>query len=225
MFCKNCGTQIPDESVFCSVCGTRQEQMVQQPVQMQQVQQPIQPENEEQEVLTPEEAELAKKRKYLKIAGVVIALGIGFAVMVDGVAGQDVPFGTKASAFLGNADAQYEIAKAYQTDRENNDKYIEWLEKAADGGNVEAQYDLGMHYNSKKMISWMKGENDNKNIKETIKWITKAAENGHAKAQVYLGDLYSDSTWVTKDMDVAIKWYKKADEHGHIMAHYMLESF
>ncbi|MBR6922398.1 MAG: zinc-ribbon domain-containing protein [Clostridia bacterium] len=41
MFCKNCGAQIPDGSVFCTECGTRvQEEPVQEPVQ----EEPVQPE-------------------------------------------------------------------------------------------------------------------------------------------------------------------------------------
>ena len=62
MFCKNCGAQIPDGSVFCTECGTRvQEEPVQEPVQEEPVAQepiqeePVQPEYVQQEYVPVEQ--------------------------------------------------------------------------------------------------------------------------------------------------------------------------
>ncbi len=59
MFCKNCGAQIPDGSVFCTECGTRvQEEPVQEPVQEEPVaQEPIQEEPVQQEYVPPVQPE------------------------------------------------------------------------------------------------------------------------------------------------------------------------
>jgi hypothetical protein len=52
MFCKNCGAQIPDGSVFCTECGTRVQE---EPVQEEPVaQEPIQEEPVQPEYVQPE---------------------------------------------------------------------------------------------------------------------------------------------------------------------------
>ena len=52
---------------------------------------------------------------------------------------------------------------------------VKWFRKAAEQGDSEAQYNLGLFYD--------KGEGVEKNHSEAIKWYKKAAEQGHAKAQ------------------------------------------
>lgn len=61
MFCKNCGTQLPDGSVFCTECGARvqeepvdQEPIQEEPVQPEPVQEPVQPEPIQEEPVQEE---------------------------------------------------------------------------------------------------------------------------------------------------------------------------
>ena len=60
-------------------------------------------------------------------------------------------------------------------------KAVEHFKKAAEIGNVSAQYNLGVCYAS--------GNGVQKNVAEAIRWYRKAAENGHATAKEELRNL------------------------------------
>ena len=75
-----------------------------------------------------------------------------------------------------------------------------WCRKAAEQGDVEAQYDLGLYYYS--------GRGVKEDLVEAVKWYRMAAEQGHAEAQYKIGWCYSHShIWhkdVKKDLVEAI---------------------
>lgn len=74
--------------------------------------------------------------------------------------------------------------------------------KAAEDGDVKAQYDLGMCYVTGKGVS--------KDLPEAVKWFRKAAEQGHAGAQYILGGCYANGKGVSQDYEEAVNWYSKA---------------
>jgi TPR repeat protein len=94
------------------------------------------------------------------------------------------------------------------------EKSIEDLHKAAEQGDVDAQYNLGMAYLDAKGVP--------KNETEALKWFLKAAKKGHVQAQSKLGYLYSrrgltvesGGNDVPADLAEARKWYRKAAEQG-----------
>ena len=82
--------------------------------------------------------------------------------------------------------------------------------KAADQGDAEAQYDLGLCYEL--------GSGVPKDEVEAVKWYRKAAEQGNADAQYLLGSCYAEGTGVKMDEVEAVKWYRKAAEQGNASA-------
>lgn len=88
---------------------------------------------------------------------------------------------------------------------------IETLRKAAEQGDVNAQYDFGvLHANGKGGLP--------KNHAESLKWFRKSAEQGHAQAQYGLVMSYAFGFGVPKDNAKAIKWCRKAADQGHAEA-------
>lgn len=78
--------------------------------------------------------------------------------------------------------------------------------KAAEGGNADAQNNLGVMY--------FKGESVPKDLTKAAEWYRKAAEKNHIKAQYNLGILYQDK----EDFSSAVYWFGKAAEQGHSKA-------
>ena len=116
--------------------------------------------------------------------------------------------------------------------------------KAADQGDVNAQYDLaecyyygsgGVKKNVSEAMKWYRkaaeqghveaeyslgyccydGQNGAMDYAQAVKWFRKAAEQGHAKAQYFLGHCYYYGWSVDEDFAEAVKWYRKAAEQGH----------
>lgn len=86
--------------------------------------------------------------------------------------------------------------------------------KAAEQGDSDAQYNLGLMYKSGKGVR--------QDEKVAFKWYKKAAEQGVASAQYILGLMYHKGAGVRQDERVAVKWYKKAAEQKHATAQYNL---
>jgi hypothetical protein len=88
----------------------------------------------------------------------------------------------------------------------------ESYKKAAEAGNVEAQYQLANLY--ARGYAGIPKDNE-----EAFKWYQKAAENGNAKAQLRLGFCYDTGMLKTPtSKSEAEKWYKKAIEQGNVSA-------
>jgi TPR repeat protein len=79
---------------------------------------------------------------------------------------------------------------------------IAWYQKAAERGDVKAQYNLGEAYH--------KGEGVSKNNAEAVRWYRMAAEQGHAKAKYCLGVMYHNGEGVPKDYVEAYFWLSLA---------------
>ena len=89
----------------------------------------------------------------------------------------------------------------------NNTQSFEDIRKAAENGDAEAQYNLGLMYNN--------GDGVQQDYAEALKWYHKAAEQGNADAQYNIGDMYHDGEGVSRDYAEAAKWYHKAAKQGH----------
>lgn len=111
----------------------------------------------------------------------------------------------------------------------SQDTYSIALQKKAESGDAEAQYNLGRCYYG--------GLGTPKDYKEAVKWISSSAAQGNADAQYELGSFYSEGLSVPKNKNqegysegVAIPkdekqagtWYLKAGIHGHALAQYKL---
>lgn len=91
-------------------------------------------------------------------------------------------------------------------------KNIHDLRKAAEQGDAQAQFNLGMCYANGKGVK--------ENLTEAVEWYRKAAEQGHAQAQYELSGCYYLKYGY--DNNKCIEWLRKAAEQGHIKAQYQL---
>ncbi len=77
---------------------------------------------------------------------------------------------------------------------------------AAERGDAEAQFELGLMYDEGYGVS-----RDNQ---EAAKWYRKAAEQGDAGAQYLLGYMYDKGKGVPQNYQEAFKWTRKAADQG-----------
>jgi|GEM_PF-7094554 len=116
-----------------------------------------------------------------------------------------------AKANQGDADAQFKLAREYDTEGE---KHAEWIRKAAENGHAKAQWRWG------DLLQW--GDcGVTKDIDEAVKWYRKSADKGYKRAQFSLAECYfrGHITGVSpgEAFELALDWMKKAattDEGG-----------
>jgi len=87
---------------------------------------------------------------------------------------------------------------------------VAWFRKAAEQGDAEGQYGLGMCY--------FVGAGLEQDDAQAFHWYSKAAEQGLARAQNNLGGMYIDGRGVARDPELAVQWLVKAAEQGDVKA-------
>ena len=78
----------------------------------------------------------------------------------------------------------------------NAETINEWRQ-AAEKGDVDAQYNLGVFYSQDDSVD--------KDMTEAVKWFRKAAELGHVEAQYRLGLCYDKGDGIEQDAQEAVK--------------------
>ena len=152
----------------------------------------------------------------------------------------------KSRAEDGDVQAQLALAKAYDLGEgvpKDEEKAVQWWEKAAEHGNASAQVSLGGVYSLgagvpktyAAAVRWWKkaaeqgdvtaegnlgtayglGMGVPKDEVESVRWHTKAAENGNAASQFSLGMFYLQGAGVPKDEATGVKWLRKSAEQGN----------
>lgn len=117
--------------------------------------------------------------------------------------------------------AMVPVAKAYDkglgVDQDKTEA-IKWYKKAADAGETEAEWRLGVKYDlgdgvaidKQKALQWyLKAANTPKS-----KYWWHFVSSGVAESQRNLGYLYRDGEGVAKDAQEAFNWFMKAAENG-----------
>jgi hypothetical protein len=84
------------------------------------------------------------------------------------------------------------------------------LQKQADSGNADAQFNLGSMYH--------KGEGLAKDVTKAFEWYQKAAAQGNASAQEALGRMYARGEGVARDLAKAFELLQIAATQGHANA-------
>lgn len=97
-----------------------------------------------------------------------------------------------------------------EDDTHNIESKETWLEKAAELGLAQAQYDWGTEYFN------------NEEYDQAVAWYRKAAEQGYGDAQLELGNCYDAGEGVAQDYKQAAQWYQKAADQGNNLAQYWL---
>lgn len=88
------------------------------------------------------------------------------------------------------------------------------IQRAAEGGDVSAQHELGMMYEH--------GLGMPKDQQAAIFWYTSAAQSGSEHAQYKLAGMYESGHVVGQDYAIALKWLRKAAEAGLAEAQYKI---
>jgi uncharacterized protein len=88
------------------------------------------------------------------------------------------------------------------------------LQKKAEQGDTNAQYELGMAYANSNGVP--------QDYKLAVKWVRMAAEQGHPKAQHNLGNAYYNGQRVPQDYKEAVRWWRLAAEQGYAPAQYSM---
>jgi TPR repeat protein len=119
------------------------------------------------------------------------------------------------AAKLGNANAQYSLAKLWLSKddyADKVDKAIEWLEKSAEQDNSFAKYTLGTLYLKE----------DRKNVFYVLHYLKESAAQGNQFAQYSLGKLYLEDKDVKKDIGKALEFLLKSADQSNQFAQYTL---
>jgi localization factor PodJL len=122
-----------------------------------------------------------------------------------------------AGASAGDPSACYEIAIRLAQGRNTTPdlaKAAVWLERAARGGLVPAQFRLATMY--------QKGLGVNKDLMEARRLYVAAAAKGHAKAMHNLAVLYAGGVDGKPDYALASQWFRKAAAYGVVDSQYDL---
>jgi TPR repeat protein len=88
------------------------------------------------------------------------------------------------------------------------------LRPLADGGDVNAQYNLG--------VMLRDGRGVPQNSAEAATWFRKAAQQGLVPAQYNLGVMLFSGQDVERNLAEAVAWFRKAAEQGMAQAQYNL---
>lgn len=96
----------------------------------------------------------------------------------------------------------------------NQDSNLALLQREANAGNAEAQYQLGRMYDV--------GDKLERDRQKAVTWFTSAANQGHAESQYRLAIAYLYGIGVTKNVSAGESWLTKAAEQNHPVAKEML---
>ncbi|KAG0224618.1 hypothetical protein BGW42_004981 [Actinomortierella wolfii] len=83
---------------------------------------------------------------------------------------------------------------------------VKWIFKAASQGDANAQFYLGVRYES--------GQGIKQSYVEAAKWFTKSALQGNAGSQHNLGNMYKEGRGVEQSYAEAFKWFQMAAGQG-----------
>src|ERR1039457_360923 len=108
----------------------------------------------------------------------------------------------KAKSEQGDASSSFMLAGLYENGfggvSQDAAEALKWYRKAAEQGNVRAQYHLGYCY--------FKGQGVTQDYVEAFRWYREAAEQGDADAQSDLGLCYDRGRGVESSETEAVKW-------------------
>lgn len=113
------------------------------------------------------------------------------------------------AAGTGNAQAQFELARAYEDGKgvtQDDARAVEWFRKSAEQGNAQAQNSLGVMY--------ALGRGVPRDREEAVRWYKKAAKQGFTDGIYNVAISYYNGEGVEEDMAVAYAWMTIAQKRG-----------
>ena len=88
----------------------------------------------------------------------------------------------------------------------SNAEAFNWMQRAADAGDAEAQYNLALMLNEGKIVD--------ANPKLAFAWALQSAKKGFGEAELFVGACYEGGIGTEKNAAEAEKWYAKAARQG-----------
>lgn len=151
--------------------------------------------------------------------------------------------GFEAAAENGHTNAQLVLAQWYSSHGADKDA-VRWLERAADQGNADAQYQLARRYEQGKggvvrrdiaerlyYQAAQRGQPqaqfwlaEHAQGKDALYWYQKAAQGGEPDAQLWLAQAYLQGTGVPHDEQTGLAWLARAAAGGSHEAEYRLST-
>ena len=133
----------------------------------------------------------------------------------------------------GDPQAQYDLALAYREGKDiqkDLQSSFRWLKEAANGGHVEAQYELGKDYaveaegnrQTAKLGIGTAIKYFARNYEFAVQWYHEAAQKGHVGAQLELAKLYFAGWGIQQNDAKAKEWAEKAKANGNKAADKLL---
>lgn len=124
----------------------------------------------------------------------------------------------ESQAFLGNANAQHDLAAIYTAGHggvaQNFEKANYWFLKAAEKNVANAQYNLGVLNHQ--------GLGTTRDLDKALYWYREAAKRGHAEAQYNLGISHIEGIGTDYDPKIAAGFFERAANSGIVEAAYNL---
>ncbi|HEX2833964.1 MAG TPA: hypothetical protein VHW00_13215 [Thermoanaerobaculia bacterium] len=145
-------------------------------------------------------------------------------------------FAFATCAFAADGDSEFRLGKA--TLRAGNPgRAAEFFEQAAQKGNAEGMYWLGLLYEEGKGVTgdpakaqqWFRAAAEKGHVNamnnygvaiaksdpaQAVEWYRKAASAGDVRAMRNLGNAYGEGLGVAKDPKQAVDWYRKGVDQG-----------
>ncbi|EDN70554.1 Sel1-like repeat [Beggiatoa sp. PS] len=163
----------------------------------------------------------------------------------------------RQAAERGNAEAQYRLGREeekleHEEILEHHEKAVDWFQKAAEQGHIEAQFHLAQAYetgqgiaqNQKQAVYWyrqvaereitefeidhtqfdlnQRKNETQENYEQRMTWYRQELKNIYAEAQFNLGYAYGSSEGISQDDKQAVDWYRKSAGNGHKRARFFL---
>ncbi|PSJ20597.1 sel1 repeat family protein [Halomonas sp. ND22Bw] len=114
---------------------------------------------------------------------------------------------TLPKAEAGDTDAMLALYHIYRL-MDDSGEGVEWLEKAAEAGNPEAQTRLGMNIRGGQGWYFL----ESRRLEAAEEWFRKAAEQGYVPAMTSLSDVLEK----LDKHDQAWRWKVRASDNGHV---------
>jgi len=92
-----------------------------------------------------------------------------------------------------------------------HERLVYWLRKAAELGNVEAQFKLGQHFLREANSGQTSSGTDNPAAREAAKWYGLAAANGDKRAKESIAGMYGRGYGVARNWVIAMQLYEECE--------------
>ena len=107
---------------------------------------------------------------------------------------------------------QYLMVAKHYHEEEKYKKAMEWFEKAAQGGQPEAFYELSLYYENDITKT---GKPD---AEKAFQCCLEAAKGGVEKAQYKVACYFEKGIGTAKDLEQALYWFKESMKNGNKLA-------